>query len=242
MTSLEGRIALVTGSALRTGRELALALARAGADVAIHYRGSKNDAFSAVDEVRALGRKSVAVQAELGDALATERAVNEAAEELGGLDILVNNVGATVWKKLDQLSPDEWRQSLDGTVTATYHATQAALPHLRRGGFGRIINILDSDADRLRPTLLATPYKIGKTGSLILTKSYAAQEAEHGITVNAVSPGTLENSEVKPPVEHIPAGRYGSLEDLAATVLFLASDAASYVTGNNIKVSGGYQI
>lgn len=242
MTSLEGRTALVTGSALRTGRALALALASAGADVAIHYRHSKDEALSAAREVRGLGRKSVAVRADLCDAPETESAINEAASALGGLDILVNNVGAIVWKNLDELSTDEWRECLEGTVTATYHATRAALPHMRGRGFGRVINILDSDADRLRPTPLATPYKIGKTGSLILTKTYAAQEAANGITVNAVSPGTLENSGEKPSLEHIPAGRYGTMNDLAGTVLFLASDAASYVTGSNIKVSGGYQI
>jgi len=242
MSTLEGRVALVTGSARRTGRGLALALAEAGADVAIHYRKSKDEAFGVADEIRGLGRRSTAVQADLADASATAGAVEQVVGELGGLDILVNNVGAIVWKKLDEISADEWRQSIDSTINATYHASIAALPHMRDKAFGRIINILDTDADRIRPTLLATPYKIGKTGSLILTQSLAAQEAAHGITVNAVSPGTLENSEVKPPLEHIPAGRFGTIEDLAAAVLFLASDTASYVTGSNIKVSGGYQI
>ena len=242
MTSLAGRTALVTGSAKRTGRDLALALARAGADVAVHYRSSRDAALATMDEIRSLGRASVAVRCDLADAEATQHAVDDAATALGSLDILVNNVGAIVWKRLDELSPDEWRRSLDGTVTAAWHASRAALSHMRSRGFGRIVTILDTDADRLQSTQLATPYKIGKTGSLILMKTLATQEAKHGITANCISPGTLDNSEVLPPLERIPAGRYGTTDDLAAALLFLASDAASYITGSNIKVSGGYQI
>ena len=239
---LQGRRALVTGAARRTGRDLALVLARAGADVAVHFHSSASEAATTVDDIRQLGRTAVAVQADLTDAQQAERAVGEAERALGRLDILVNNVGAIIWKDLAELTPEEWRTSLDGTVTVTYHACRAALPGMRAQGFGRIVNLLDADADALAPVVHATPYKIGKTGGLILTKTLAASEAAHGITVNAISPGTLDNSERQPPLDRIPAGRVGTTEDLASALLFLCSTEASYVTGTNIKVSGGYLI
>lgn len=239
---LEGRRALVTGAARRTGRALALALAENGADVAVHYRSSEHDARAVVREIEKLGRRGVCVQADLADADQAERAVGEARRGLGGIDILVNNVGAIVWKSLDELSPEDWRTSLDGTVTAAWHTCRAAIPGMRDQGFGRIVNILDADADALAPVVFATPYKIGKTGALVLTKSLAENEGSHGITVNAISPGVLDDSERKVALERIPAGRPGTYADLTSALLFLVGDEAAYVTGINLKVSGGYLI
>lgn len=240
--SLEGRSALVTGAARRTGRALALGLARAGADVAVHYRSSTAEAESVVKEIQEMGRRAAAVRADLANAEQATRALQEAETALGPIEILVNNVGHIVWKTLDELSPQDWQASLDGTVTATWHMSRAALPAMRKRGYGRIVNILDADADALAPVILATPYKIGKTGALLLTKSLAKNEASHGITVNAISPGVLEDSEKKVALERIPAGRPGSYADLEGALLFLVSDKAAYITGNNLKVSGGYLI
>lgn len=239
---LEGRCALVTGAAKRTGRGLALALAEAGADVAVHYRSSATEAGEVADAIRALDRRSAVVRADLTDPDQASRMVAAAIEALGAVDIVVNNVGAIVWKTLDELTPEDWRTSIDGTLGATWHTCRAVIPHMRERGFGRIVNILDADADALAPALLATPYKIGKTGSLQLTKSLAKNEARHGITVNAVSPGTLDNSERPVPVERIPAGRPGTVADVADAVLFLLREESAYVTGANLKVSGGYLI
>jgi len=242
MNALEGRRALVTGAARRTGRALALALARAGADVAVHYRSSATEAQEVAGQIRGAGRRAIAVQADLADAEQAMRAANEAADALGPIDILVNNVGAIVWKTLDEISPEDWRTCLDGTVTATWHACRAVTRGMRERGFGRIVNILDADADSLSPVVLATPYKIGKTGALVLTKSLAKNEGPYGITVNAISPGVLEDSERDVPLERIPAGRTGTYGDLASALLFLVSDEAAYLTGTNLKVSGGYLI
>ncbi len=241
-TTLEGRCALVTGAARRTGRALARALADAGADVAVHYRSSADEAQAVVEEIQNAGRRAIAVQADLADAREAERAAGEAAAALGRLDILVNNVGTVVWKTLDELSPDDWKACLDGTVTATWHTCRAVVPPMRAQGYGRIINILDADADALAPVVYATPYKIGKTGALVLTKSLAKNEAPHGITVNAISPGVLDDSEKEVPLERVPAGRPGTYADLANAMLFLVSEEAGYVTGTNLKVSGGYLI
>jgi 3-oxoacyl-[acyl-carrier protein] reductase len=239
---LSGRCALVTGAARRTGRALALALARAGANVAVHCHRSREEADSVVAEIKQLGRRSALVQVDLLDPPAVEAAFANAAREIGGLDILVNNVGTIIWKNLGALSPEEWRECIDGTLFVTLFASQAALPQMRKGKFGRIINILDADADSLSPVPFATAYKIGKKAAFSLTKTMAVTEAPHGITCNAVSPGTLEDSEEMPPVERIPSGRYGRYADVENAVLYLASDAAEYVTGAHLKVSGGYLI
>ena len=241
-SSLAGRCALVTGAARRTGRALAIALAEAGADVAVHYRSRAEEARAVVDQIRSLGRRAVVVQADLASAEEAGRAVEEATKALGQIDILVNNVGAIVWKNLDEITADEWRASLDGTVTATWHTCRAVTPGMRDRGYGRIVNILDADADALAPVVFATPYKIGKTGVLVLTKSLAKNEGPYGITVNAISPGVLDDSERAVPLERIPLGRPGTYQDLVGALLFLVGEDAGYLTGANLKVSGGYLI
>jgi 3-oxoacyl-[acyl-carrier protein] reductase len=239
---LRGRVALVTGGGRRTGRSIALALAGAGADVVIHYRRSEAEAREAAGEVERLGRRSLSLAADLADAEATAAAFATAVEQLGRLDILVNNAAGIVWKPLTAMDVADWHRSIDDTLHITYHACRAALPWMRSQGFGRIVNLIDVDADALMAVPMVTPYKIGKTGVLQLTRTLAVTEAGHGITVNGVSPGTLNNSERKPPLERIPAGRYGSAEEVARAVLFLADPASGYITGSNIKVSGGYLI
>ena len=239
---LAGRVALVTGGARRTGRAIALALAAAGADVVVHHRRSAEAAAEVVAEVQRLGRRSLALQVDLLDAQATESGFAEAAAQLGRLDILINNAAGIVWKPLEALDVAEWHRSIDETLHLTHHACRAALPWMRRQGFGRIVNLIDVDADALRAVPMVTPYKIGKTGVLLLTRTLAVTEAPHGITVNGVSPGTLANSERRPPLERIPAGRYGNPEEVARAVLFLVDPASGYITGTDIKVSGGYLI
>ena len=240
--NLDGRIALVTGAAHRLGRSLALALANAGADVIVHYHTSAHAAEEVVAAIQAKGRRGLSIQADLTDAAQTQSALSQAITAMGGLDILVNNVGTIVWKSLQDHSPEDWTACLGGTLFATLHASQTALPALRSSGRGRIINILDADADVTDPVPYATAYKIGKRGTFTLTKTMAVDEAPSGVTVNAVSPGTLDDSIEKPDLQRIPAGRYGTHADIENAVLYLASDAASYVTGTQIKVSGGYLI
>lgn len=239
---LTGRVALVTGAARRTGRSIALALAAAGADIVVHYHHSAAEAEELVAEIARLGRRSCAISVDLKDATATARAFEDAARRLGQLDILVNNASGILWKGLAETSTAEWHGAIDETLHITYHACHAALPFLRLSGQGRIINLIDVDADALVAVPRLTPYKIGKTGVLMLTRTLAVTEAPFGVTVNGVSPGTLENSERKPPLDRIPAGRYGTPEEVARAVLFFADPASGYITGSNLKVSGGYLI
>jgi 3-oxoacyl-[acyl-carrier protein] reductase len=239
---LAGCVGLVTGAARRTGRSIALALAEAGADIAVHYHRSEADALRLVEEISRMGRRTQAIGVDLTDAAATATAFDRVVAHLGRLDILVNNASGIIWKSLSEVTIPEWHKAIDDTLHITYHACQAALPHLRRSGQGRIINLIDVDADSLMSAPRLTPYKIGKTGTLMLTRTLAVTEAPFGVTVNGVSPGTLNNSERKPPLERIPAGRYGTPEEVARAVLFLAHPQSSYITGSNLKVSGGYLI
>lgn len=240
--TLQGRVALVTGSAQRTGRSIALALAEAGADLILHYHRSEAAALALADEIIRMGRRVETLGVDLNDAQATVAGFRGSAEHLGRLDILVNNACGIVWKGLSEISVTEWHQGIDDTLHITYHACQAALPLLRQSGAGRIINLIDVDADAVWAVPKLTPYKIGKTGVLMLTRTLAVTEAPFGVTVNGVSPGTLDNSERKPPLDQIPMGRYGRPEEVARAVVFLADPGSGYITGSNLKVSGGYLI
>ena len=239
---LQGRVALVTGAGRRTGRSIALALASAGADVLVHCNQSQAEAQQVVQDIATLGRRAAMVQTDLGDAEATEAAFTQAAADFGRLDILVNNACGIIWKRLNDLSVAEWHAGVEQSLHITYHACRAVLPLMRQQGFGRIVSLIDVDADSQVSVPAVTPYKIGKAGVLMLTRTLAVTEAPHGITVNGVSPGTLDNSERKPPLERIPAGRYGNEAEIARAVLFLVDPESGYITGTNIKVSGGYLI
>lgn len=239
---LKGRVALVTGSAQRTGRSIALALAEAGADLILHYHRSEAAAIKLAEEILRMGRRVETLCVDLNDAEATEAGFRAMGQRLGRLDILVNNASGILWKGLSEISISEWHQGIDDTLHITYHACQAALPLLRQSGAGRIINLIDVDADALLAAPRLTPYKIGKTGVLMLTRTLAVTEAPYGVTVNGVSPGTLDNSERKPALDQIPMGRYGRPEEVARAIVFLADPDSGYITGSNLKVSGGYLI
>jgi 3-oxoacyl-[acyl-carrier protein] reductase len=158
------------------------------------------------------------------------------------LDVLINNAGVYEPFALSQMDANAWLTGLHSTASSTFFATQAALPGLRASGQGRIINIGDSSADRASARELALGYHIGKTGVWMLTRSYAKAEASHGLTVNMVSPGYLENSIPAAELETIPAGRLGTFDDVWSAVRFLIDEKSSYITGTNIMVSGGWNL
>lgn len=212
-------------------------LATQGHDMVVHYRNSAEEAHDVVEEIRRSGGRAELVQADLRSA--TE--ADAMAERLGTLQGLVNNAGALLLKRYDELDEDDWSDMLGANLTTAFNATRAVLPFLRRSG-GRVINITDVASTRSSPRPLTLPYSIAKAGLLTFTKTLAREEASFGITVNAIAPGILEHSQPLPEVDRIPAGRYGTAEDVAAVVDFLLSDGASYVTGASIPVSGGWNL
>lgn len=241
---LAGRVALVTGAARRTGRGLALALARAGADVVVHYGRSRDDAESAVAEIAALGRRGFAIPADLGRPGDAERLIQTALEHAGRLDVLVNNVGNYPLGEPLGLSADDFRDTLETNLTAPYALIRAAQPALVASGIGHVVNLGYAGVEHLVANSRAMAYQISKAGLLVLTRSLAQALGPQGVRVNMISPGHIDNS-VDLPVDiqsHVPLGRPARIDDIAGALLFLLSPAGGYITGANIEVAGGYRL
>jgi len=233
--------ALVTGSARGIGRGIARALAQEGYDLAIHYRRSAAAAEEARQEVERAGARAVALQADVTDLDQAGELVRRAHAELGSLRVLVNNVGNYVFRPLPELALGEWEDMLASNLSATFATCRAAIPLMRAQGGGRIVNIGYAGAQNLlaRPNIVA--YAIAKTGVVLLTKAIAKAEAAHGITANVVAPGVIENSRTKPLTE-IPAGRVGTIEEVASVVVWFCRPETAYVTGQVIEVAGGWNL
>ncbi|MER3410719.1 MAG: bifunctional dihydropteridine reductase/dihydrofolate reductase TmpR [Thermoleophilia bacterium] len=233
--------ALVTGSARGIGRGIARALAQEGYDLAIHYRCSAAAAEEARQEVERAGARAVALQADVTDLDQAGELVRRAHAELGSLRVLVNNVGNYVFRPLPELALGEWEDMLASNLSATFATCRAAIPLMRAQGGGRIVNIGYAGAQNLlaRPNIVA--YAIAKTGVVLLTKAIAKAEAAHGITANVVAPGVIENSRTKPLTE-IPAGRVGTIEEVASVVVWFCRPETAYVTGQVIEVAGGWNL
>ena len=238
----DGKVAVVTGAAKRTGRAIAEVLAENGAEVVVHYRSSRDEAEEFVASLRAVKRPCYSVGADIGTPEGAESFVAEVMQRSGRIDILINNVGEFLVKRLDSVTPDEWSSILNSNLTATFLMCRTALAHMVDQNYGRIVNLGESGADAVASRPNITPYMIGKTGVLILTKSLAEIYGSYDITVNAVSPGILENSVTKPRggSRSIPKQRYASYGDIINAILFLLSDRSGYITGADIKVSGGW--
>ncbi|GAB4348719.1 MAG: 3-oxoacyl-[acyl-carrier-protein] reductase [Immundisolibacter sp.] len=241
---LAGRVALVTGAARRTGRGLALALARAGADVVVHYGRSREDAESAVAEIAALGRRGWAISADLAQPGQAEELIEATLAQAGRLDVLVNNIGNYPLGDPLGLSPDEFRATLETNLTAPYALIRAALPALATSGAGHVVNLGYAGVEHLIANTRAMAYQISKAGLLVLTRSLAQALGPQGVRVNMVSPGHIDNS-VDLPADiqsHVPLGRPAQIDDIAGALLFLLSPAGGYITGANIEVAGGYRL
>lgn len=234
------KTALVTGSSDGIGRAIAQALARANFDVIVHYRASKDKALETVCELEALGVRAVALQADLTKPEEAENLVIKAQRAFDGLGVLVNNVGNYVRKPLLETSLVEWHDILNSNLGAAFYTCRSSIPLMREAGYGRIVNIGFAGAENLLARPGIVPYAIAKTGILILSRSLAKSEAAHGISVNVVAPGVIENS-VSKPVNEIPAGRLGTLEEVSEAVLYFVRSSA-YITGQVLEVAGGFNL
>ncbi|MCC6573576.1 MAG: SDR family oxidoreductase [Planctomycetes bacterium] len=232
------KTALVTGSARRNGRALAIWLARQGVRVAVHYRGSKDEAEKTLDECHKHTHGGGLVKGDLTDATQAEACVYEAHAKLGGLQVLVNNVGNYLRKDLFELTPEEWRDQLESSLYSAFFCMRAAVPIMRDQKFGRIINLGYAASERPQYNRLTVPYHIAKGGLAILTRNAAAAVASQNITVNTIGVGIMENSVVKP--KDPPAGRYAQYADLCNALAFFLDASSDHVNGAQLDVSGGW--
>ncbi|MBY5388883.1 SDR family NAD(P)-dependent oxidoreductase [Rhizobium johnstonii] len=243
MTELAGKRALVTGGSRGIGAAIALALADKGADVAITYERSADRAAEVVRAIEGKGRKAIAIQADSADPAAVKRSVDEAAQALGGLDILVNNAAIALYGAIADVSVEQIDALLDVNVRSPLLASQAAIPYLQAGG--RVITIGSVGAERIVGDT-GTVYFMTKSALHSFTRGLARELGSRDITVNLVQPGSTD-TDMNPANGDfadfqralIPLGRYGEPEDVAAAVAFLASPAAKHITGTILTVDGG---
>lgn len=235
------RAALVTGSARGIGRAIVLALAQQGFDVAVHYHQSALEAEQTRQEAELHGVRAIKVRADVTQVKEAQGLIEEVARQLGGLQVLVNNVGNYLKKPIEATTPEEWQALLDSNLNAPFYLTQAALPYLGQTGYGRVVNIGFAGAQNLLARPEITPYVIAKTGLILYSKALAQRLAPRGITVNVVAPGVAENS-ISKPINEIPMGRLAHLEELARAVLFFVDEQSSYITGQVMEVSGGWNL
>jgi 3-oxoacyl-[acyl-carrier protein] reductase len=238
-TSLNGKVALVTGGGRGIGKAISLALAEAGCDVAINYVNREKDARETAKAVEALGRRALVVQGDVAKSADVTALVAQVEAHLGPIDVLVNNAGAAKFEGIDQMTEASWNECLQLNLTSVFLATQAVLPKMRERKWGRIINLTSVAAQA--GSVMAVHYSAAKAGVIAVTKSYARLLAKEGVTVNAISPALIGtemvagNPHVKP--DMIPVGRFGRVEECADVAVMLARNG--YVTGQTISVNGG---
>ena len=246
MIDLTGKSALVTGGSRGIGRACCEALARAGARVAINYRVERPWAELLEQRIVEAGGEAFSLAADVAVREEAEMMVDETVDRYGRLDILVNNAG--IWKggPIEEISDGEWNEMLGVNLTGTFNMVRAAVPYMKSSGGGRIVNV--SSTAGQRGEALHSHYAATKGGVIALTKSLAVELARDGILVNCVAPGWVETDMTEEALEGeardaivaaIPLGRVARPEEIAATVLFLASDLATFVTGEILNVNGG---
>jgi glucose 1-dehydrogenase len=245
---LEGKAALVTGSSSGIGEAIALRFAREGADVVVHYHSEEDSARAVVAEIEKLGRKAVALGANVGVAAEAEKLVRDAHAALGRLDILVNNAGVEVREPFVEVSEQHYDLVLGVNLKGAFFAAQAAAKlMIAAGKGGRIVNVSSIHEDVA--FLNYTTYTASKGGMRMFTRTVCQELAPHGVTVNDIAPGaiatpinkrTLGDGELLHELQAvIPAGRLGEPDEVASVAVFLASDEAAYVTGGTYYIDGG---
>ena len=244
--TLTNSVALITG-AKRIGAVVANALAGRGAAVALHYNRSAGEADAAVRALRAAGARAEAVQADLGVPDECRRLVAEVVARFGRLDVLVNMASIYTHKDFDALTDEDWERQLSVDLRATWLVSQAAVPHMRAAGGGRIVNFADWVAASRRPRYTGfLPYYVAKAGVVALTEALALEVAKDQILVNAIAPGPIvappgtSEEEIREVERATPLGRWGGEQEIAKAVLALVD--TDFITGETIRVDGGRHV
>jgi NAD(P)-dependent dehydrogenase (short-subunit alcohol dehydrogenase family) len=237
---LDGTAALVTGAGRRIGQAIAIGLARAGCDVAVHYHGSSGGAEQTARAIREAGRRAELLQADLSDALAARGLADQAVRAFKRLDVVVNSAAIMVREPVETVTPESWDRTLDLNLRSVFFVSQGAIPHLRRAK-GKIVNI--ADLAGLEPWPAYIPHSASKAGVVMLTKALARALAPD-IAVNAIAPGAVllpedwDDTDRDHIRETTPAQRLGAPSDVVAAVKFLLADT-DYVTGTVLVIDGG---
>lgn len=246
-SALQGRVALVSGAGVGIGRASALALAAAGAAVGVHYHASQAEAEATLATIEAAGGRGLLLKADLSNEEQATSVVDRVAAKFGRLDIVVNNAGSPLERSsIENCSTELWRKAFDVNVTSAFFVTRRAIPLLRAGGHGSIVNNLSLSV-QTGGAGGAGPYAAAKGALQVMTRTLA-RELAPAVRVNAIMPGVIEtrHHEVFSSAERMqeyrqqtPLGRNGTAEEVANVVLFLASDASSFLTGALLDINGG---
>ena len=245
MIDLSGKAAVVTGGSRGIGKAIALRLAEQGADICFSYRGNVEAAKTTVGELEGLGRRAMSVQADVTQPEAADELVKAVLDAFGKVDILVNNAGITRDDLIMRMSPDAWRDVLETNLFGAFWTLKAVTRPMLRAKSGRIINITSVSGQAGQ--MGQANYSSAKAGLIGLTKAAARELGSRGITVNAVAPGfvlteltaSLADEWKQRITDQTPLGRFGTVEEVAYAVAFLASDEAAYITGQVLAVDGG---
>ena len=245
MIDLSGKSAVVTGGSRGIGKQIALRLAQQGADICFSYRGNATAAEQTKSEIEALGRKAIAFQADVTQPESAEALVKAALDAFGRVDILVNNAGITRDDLIMRMSAEAWREVLETNLFGAFYTLKAVTRPMLRARSGRIIQITSVSGQAGQ--MGQANYSSAKAGLIGLTKAAARELGSRGITVNAVAPGFVLtelteglSDDLKQQItDRTPLGRFGTTEEVAYAVAFLASDEAAYITGQVLAVDGG---
>jgi NAD(P)-dependent dehydrogenase (short-subunit alcohol dehydrogenase family) len=242
----KGKAAIVTGASKGIGAAIVRELALQGSDVVINYNSDKKGAIEVRDHIKSeTGVEAIIIGADVGKYGDAERLISKTIDSFGKVDILVNNAGIAIWKPFFELTEDIWDKTIDTNLKGVFLCSQMAAREMRNTGGGVIVNISSLGAEGSMDCLV--PYVTSKGGMTLLTKALAVELAPFNIRVNTVAPGTIDierNRKTDPDYPHdwipyIPMGRVGKVKDIAGPVVFLCSEEASYITGQNIYISGG---
>jgi NAD(P)-dependent dehydrogenase (short-subunit alcohol dehydrogenase family) len=243
LRDFSGRVAVVTGAARGLGHAAAARLRERGASVAVNVRGRER----AEQAARELGADVLAVDGDIAADGVPERIVDQTVNRFGRIDILINNAALPLTTRFEQISAEEWRQAIEVNLTAPFLLIKAALPHMKRQQYGRIVNV-SSTAGRMVSTLGGAHYTSSKTGLLGLTRAAAKELGKYGITVNAVCPGMIDTELTRESASPellemlasgFPVPRLGTALEVADLICFAASEGAGYITGASLDINGG---
>lgn len=245
MTNLTGKTAIITGASRGIGAEIARKMAEAGAKIVVNYSGSQAKAEAVVEEIKSNGGEAIAVKADVADADAVKAMVEQTMQTFGSVDILVNNAGITRDNLMMRMKDDEWDDVINTNLKGVFICTKAVTRQMMKQRYGRIVNI--ASIVGVMGNAGQANYVAAKAGVIGLTKTTARELASRNITANAVAPGFITTDMTdklgediqKTMLAQIPLGRFGKPEEVAKAALFLASDDASYMTGQTLHLDGG---